>query len=59
MSDADLRKLKSAALSYPEPLKTLILTAKDSMSEEEILNEFMRWRKIAKTLDGMQKEAKP
>lgn len=59
MSDVDLGKLKSEALSYPEPLRTLILTAKDHMAEQEFLTDFLRWRKIAKTLDAVKKEAKP
>ena len=59
MSDLDLRALKSEAFSYPEPLRMLILTAKDSMSTEELLGEFMRWRKIARTLDAMQTGDKP
>ena len=56
MSDVDLGKLKSEALSYPEPLRTLILTAKDHMADQELLTEFLGWRKIAKTLDAMKKE---
>lgn len=58
MSDVDLGKLKSEALSYPEPLRTLILTAKDHMADQEFLPEFLGWRKIAKTLDTMKKDGK-
>ncbi len=48
----DLQNLKTAAVGYPEPLKTLILTAKDSMSKEELLAEFLRWRKLARIQDA-------
>ena len=52
MSDIDLRNLKSSAISFPEPLKTLILTAKDSMSQEEFITEFLKWRKTARAMEG-------
>ncbi len=55
MSDIDLRALKSEAVGFPEPLKTLILTAKDSMSKEEILTEFLKWRKTARAMEKIQK----
>lgn len=47
----DLKSLKSEALKLPEPLRTLILTAKDSMGNEEILAEFMKWRKSARAME--------
>ena len=59
MSDLDLRALKSEAISYPEPLRTLILTAKDSMSKEEILAEFLKWRKTARAMEKIQRVEQP
>lgn len=55
MTDIDLSALKSEAINYPEPLKTLILTAKDSMSRGEFLQEFLKWRKTARAMEGIQK----
>lgn len=59
MTDVVLGKLKDEAIKFPEPLRTLILTARDRMTEQEFLTEFLRWRKIAKTLDTIKKEAEP
>ena len=47
----DLKSLKSEAIKFPEPLRTLILTAKDSMGNDEILNEFLKWRKTARAME--------
>ena len=51
---AQLRVLKEEVerSKYPEPLKTLILTAPDTMTEAELLKEFMKWRQIARIKDG-------
>lgn len=55
MTDSvDLGPLKSEAIGFPEPLRTLILTAKDRMSKEEFLNEFLKWRKTARAMEGQK-----
>lgn len=48
-----IREIKEYAEKLPEPVKTLILSAKDDMSEEEFLSKFVEWRKLLR----MQKEA--
>lgn len=51
----ELKLLKDEAVKLPEPLKTLILTAKDQMSNEEFLVEFLKWRKTARAMEVKEK----
>ena len=39
-----IRDFKAYAEKLPEPFKSLILSAKDEMSEEEFLSKFIEWR---------------
>lgn len=55
MTDVVLGKLKDEAIKFPEPLRTLILTAKGTMSQEELTTEFLKWRKVARAMEGAQK----
>jgi hypothetical protein len=43
-----ISELKQYALKLPEPVKTLVLSCKDKMSEDEFLVKFLEWRKILK-----------
>ena len=42
------RSLKEDAAKFPEPLKSLILNAKDEMPQEEFITQFLEWRKISR-----------
>ena len=40
------REIKEFALKLPEPIRSLILSSKDEMGEQEFLSKFIEWRKL-------------
>lgn len=51
------RALKDSIVNtnLPDDLKNLILTAEDSVSDDQFLTKFLEWRKIARIKDGAKK----
>ncbi len=54
MTDVDLRKLKSGALSFPEPTRSLILSEPDIIDSKELISKLATWDRLLK----MQKEVR-
>lgn len=48
MSKVDLTPLKSRALNFPEPVKSLILSEPDSMDSREFITKLGTWEKLLK-----------
>ena len=46
MNEQKVREFKSYAEGLPDPLKTLILSSPDSMSDEQMVSKFIEWRKL-------------
>lgn len=44
--DADLKQLKANALSFPEPVKSLILSEPDSLPLKEYIIKQAQWEKL-------------
>ncbi len=44
----DMIAFKKMAISFPEPLKTLILAESDRMSASEFIVKFGTWERLAK-----------
>jgi hypothetical protein len=44
----DIKPLKQRALTFPEPLRTLILSESDEMDSNEFILKVGTWSKIAK-----------
>ena len=44
----DVKPLKQRALTFPEPLRTLILSESDEMDSNEFILKVVTWSKIAK-----------
>ena len=58
MNEQKVREFKSYAEGLPDPLKTLILSSPDSMSDEQMVSKFIEWRKLlrlSKKETGIQK----
>lgn len=43
---ADIRPLKKAAMNFPEPVKTLILSEPDTMDASEFIGKIGTWEKL-------------
>ena len=43
---SDIRELKEYSQRLPDPVRTLILSSPDDMSEQELISKFMEWRKL-------------
>lgn len=54
----DLKQLKSEAVKFPEPLKSIIEIARNTMSEEEFITFFLNLRKKAREMDAKNKEVR-
>lgn len=50
-----IRDFKAYAEKLPEPVRSLILSAKDEMTEDEFLNKFIEWRKLLRMKKGEEK----
>ena len=46
MNEQKVREFKSYAEGLPDPLKTLILSSPDAMSDEQMVSKFIEWRKL-------------
>jgi hypothetical protein len=46
MNEEKVREFKSYAEGLPDPLKTLILSSPDTMSDEQMVSKFIEWRKL-------------
>lgn len=46
MNEQKVREFKSYAEGLPDPLKTLILSSPDSMSDDQMVSKFIEWRKL-------------
>lgn len=49
-----IRDIKEYASRLPEPVRTLILSAEDNMTEQEFLSKFIEWRKLIKMSKGVK-----
>ncbi len=51
-----IREIKEFAQRLPDPVKSLILSAKDDMTEDEFLSKFIEWRKLLRiSVGGVEK----
>lgn len=50
----NIRELKEYALKLPEPIRSLILSSKDEMGEQEFLIKFFEWKKLLQMQREMQ-----
>lgn len=41
-----IKPIKEYAQTLPDPLRTLILSSSDDMSDRELISKFMEWRKL-------------
>lgn len=41
-----VKSFKEYAQGLPDPLRTLILSTSDNMSEQEFISKFLEWRKL-------------
>ena len=48
MNEEKVREFKSYAEGLPDPLKTLILSSPDSLSDDQLVSKFIEWRKLLK-----------
>jgi len=52
MKMIDLQELKSRALTWPEPVKTLVLSEADSVTVDEFLTKLEIWERLLKIQKG-------
>lgn len=50
----DIRPLKEYAERLPDPLKTLVLSQRDEMSEDELISKFLEWRKLLRIKEAQK-----
>lgn len=53
----DVKPLKSEALKFPDPLKSIVEMSRNSMREQDFIDFFIGLRKKAREIDGKTKEA--
>ncbi len=41
-----VREFKSYAEGLPDPLKTLVLSSPDDMTDDQLVSKFIEWRKL-------------
>jgi hypothetical protein len=58
MTLVDLTSMKAKALSFPEPLKSLILSEPDTIDAQDFISKLGTWDRLAKmsTKQGAVKE---
>ena len=54
MNNLNIQSLKQFALRLPEPIKTLILSQPDELSQHDLISKFFEWKKLIK-LQEMKK----
>lgn len=54
MSEIDIRHFKEKASMFPEPVRTLILSEKDSLPIEEYISKLGTWEKLLKIGEGQE-----
>ena len=52
------KPLKEQCVRFPEPMKSILEMAKDSMPEQEFIDFFISLRRKGRELDTKQKEVK-
>ena len=52
----DLKQLKSEAVKFPEPIKSIIEMSKNAMNEQEFVDWFVSLREKAREMDIKKKE---
>ena len=55
MTIVEIKKLKSVAMKFPEPLRTLILGEPDSMGADELIGKLGVWLNLLKISVEAQK----
>jgi hypothetical protein len=41
-----IKPIKEYAQTLPDPLRTLILSSPDDLTDQELISKFMEWRKL-------------
>ena len=54
MNNLNIQSLKQLALKLPEPVKTLILSQPDELSQDDLISKFFEWKKLLK-IEEMKK----
>ncbi len=54
MNNLNIQSLKQFALRLPEPVKTLILSQPDELSQDDLISKFFEWKKLLKIEEGKQ-----
>lgn len=51
----DILPLKRMSVKFPPGMQSLIQSCPDQMSGEDFLKEFVRWRRVARSIDTAKK----